>query len=78
LHAQVQRAERSNRIEAGQVVPLDLVRARLSTVFVTSRQNLLMLPGRVAPQLEGESRAVIKEKLRAEVYAALAPAMDCS
>jgi phage terminase Nu1 subunit (DNA packaging protein) len=72
LQAQAARAERRNLIESGQVVPLDLMRARLSTAIVTARQNLLQLPGRVAPQLEGEPRLVIKEKLRAEVYAALA------
>ena len=72
LHAQVQKAERQNLIASGEVVPFEVMRARLSNMIVTARQNLLNLPARVAPQLEGELRLVIKEKLRAEIYAALA------
>jgi phage terminase Nu1 subunit (DNA packaging protein) len=72
LHAQVQKAERQNLIASGEVVPLDVMRSRLSTVILQARQNLLQLPTRIAPQLEGEPRLLIKEKLRAEIYAALA------
>ena len=72
LTAQAQRAERLNLIASGEVVPLDVLRDRLSTIIVQTRQNLLQLPARVAPQLEGEPRAVIKERLRAEIHAALA------
>jgi hypothetical protein len=59
-------------LESGEVVPLEVMRARLSTAIVTARQNLLQLPARIAPQLEGEPRMVIKAKLTQEVYAALA------
>ena len=52
-------------------MPIEMLRARLSTAIVAARAQLLNLPGRIAPQLEGEPRAVIKEKLRVEVYAAL-------
>jgi hypothetical protein len=72
LQAQVQRAERRNLIESGQVLPIAVMRETLGTAFMTCRQNLLNLPARVAPQLEGETRLVIKEKLRAEIHAALA------
>jgi phage terminase Nu1 subunit (DNA packaging protein) len=72
LQAQVQKAERQNLISSGELVPIEVMRTRLSTVILQARQNLLMLPGRIAPQLEGEPRMVIKEKLRVEVHAALA------
>src|ERR1035441_4235322 len=67
LIAQSERAERINKIEAAEVVPIEAMRARVSTMIVTARQNLLNLPARVAPQLEGEPRLVIKEKLRLEI-----------
>jgi len=69
LHAQVQKAERQDLIASGELVPIEVMRGRLSTMIVQARQNLLQLPARVAPQLEGEPRLVIKEKLRAEVTA---------
>jgi hypothetical protein len=72
LEAQREKLVRQNLIASGEVVPLEVMRARLSTAIVTARAQLLNLPGRVAPQLEGETRLVIKEKLRAEIYAALA------
>src|SRR5664279_2483624 len=72
LEAQREKLVRQNLIASGEVVPIEVLRARLSTIIVQCRQNLLQLPGRVAPQLEGEPRVVIKAKLTQEVYAALA------
>jgi hypothetical protein len=63
---------RRNLIESGEVVPLEVMRASMGTMIVQARQNLLNMPARIAPQLEGETRSVIKEKLRLEIYRALA------
>jgi signal transduction protein with GAF and PtsI domain len=67
LEAQREKLVRQNLIESSQVVLIEVLRARLSTAIVAARAQLLNLPGRIAPQLEGESRPVIKEKLRVEV-----------
>jgi hypothetical protein len=71
LEAQREKLARENAEAQGQLIPLDVLREKLSASFLICRQNLLQLPARIAPQLEGETRVMIKEKLRLEIYAAL-------
>ena len=55
----------------GELIPLELFRSTMSGMILTARQQLLQLPGRVAGELEGEPRHVIKHKLTLAVHAAL-------
>lgn len=55
----------------GSVIPVDVFENTLSQMVTQARQQLLQLPGRAAPQLEGEPRAVIKSKLTEQIHSAL-------
>lgn len=54
-------------IKRGEVVPIQVVEDAITGVVASARQQLLALPGRIAPQLEGETRAVIKARLATAV-----------
>jgi len=71
LNAQKDKLTRENAEALGQLVPLDVFREQMSGMILTARQRLLQMPDRIAPQLEGESRAIIKERLRGEIHLAL-------
>lgn len=71
LEAQAEKVERENHVSAGALVPIGEYVRRSAVMITIVRQHMLQLPGRVAPQLEAEPRAVIKAKLTAAVYAAL-------
>jgi hypothetical protein len=64
--AQISLAERR-----GELIPISVFAERMGAMISTARQQLLQLPARVAPSLEGENRAVIKDKLTRAVNAAL-------
>lgn len=55
----------------GELVPISLFQDAMAKVVMAARQQMLALPARVAPQLEGENRMVIKTKLQEEVRLAL-------
>lgn len=71
LETQREKLARENAEAQGQLVPLEVFAQRMASMITIARQNLLQMPGRIAPQLEAEPRAVIKEKLRAEIYSVL-------
>jgi phage terminase Nu1 subunit (DNA packaging protein) len=72
LEAQREKLVRENAQCSGQLIPLTVYTKCVATMITTAQAQLLSLPARVAPQLEGESRMVIKERLRREIHAALA------
>lgn len=55
----------------GLLIPLQSVRDVTGKIISEARQQLLQLPGRIAPQLEGETGVHIKIKLTDAVHAAL-------
>jgi phage terminase Nu1 subunit (DNA packaging protein) len=55
----------------GEVIPIKVFEDTLGRMVTQARQQLLQLPGRAAPVLEGEPRAVIKSKLTTLIHAAL-------
>ncbi len=67
LRVQRERDEIRLAKERGELIPLETFRAEVSEAFRTVRDRLLSLPARMAPQLEGESRGVIFERLDAEI-----------
>lgn len=69
--AQADLAEIELTEKRGQVVPIAVLENSLTQVIANARQNLLMLPGRIAPELEGEARAVIKARLSQSIHTAL-------
>src|SRR5436305_1881441 len=58
LEAQALKVERENRVADRELVPIGEYRRRMVAMITTARTRLLHLPGRVAPQLVGESQAV--------------------
>ncbi len=68
LRANADSAEMELAQKRGELIPIEVFRVEMGSMITTLRANLLNLPGRVAPQLEGENRAVIKHKLRNEVF----------
>lgn len=69
--AQADLAEIELTEKRGQVVPIAVLEYSLTQVIANARQNLLMLPGRIAPELEGEARAVIKARISKSIHEAL-------
>lgn len=69
--AQADLAEIELTEKRGQVVPIAVLEYSLTQVIANARQNLLMLPGRIAPELEGETRAVIKARVAQSIRDAL-------
>ena len=53
--------------QRGELIPIDFYRELTAAHCMTLRQNFLLLPSRIAHQLEGENRATIKEKLNQAV-----------
>ncbi len=47
----------------GQLIPVSIYRELVTTLCTSIRQRFLILPSRIAPQLEGENRITIKAKL---------------
>jgi phage terminase Nu1 subunit (DNA packaging protein) len=70
--AQADQAELELAKMRGTLVPIAEYKRRMSRFVTQARQQLLQLPGRAAPQLEGDPRAVIKSKLYTLTCAALA------
>ncbi len=70
--AQAAAAELELQKARGQAVTIQVFRETLAGILLPVRQQLLALPSRVAPQLEGENRAVIKTRLQHALHAALA------
>ena len=46
-----------------ELIPIDIYRQRVSAHHSVVRQNILALPGQIAPQLEGLARSEIKARL---------------
>ena len=55
----------------GQLIPVSYHREILTTLCMSIRQRFLILPPRIAPQLEGENRSTIKTKLDQAIRGAL-------
>ncbi len=55
----------------GELIPIALYEELVTGHVMAARQRLLILPSRIAPQLEGEDRATIKTKLDQAVRGAL-------
>jgi phage terminase Nu1 subunit (DNA packaging protein) len=55
----------------GRVIPIETMERTLTAVITQARQLLLALPGRIAHELEGETRVVIKSRLMNGIRAAL-------
>ncbi|MCI0620288.1 MAG: hypothetical protein L0387_01200 [Acidobacteria bacterium] len=70
--AQAATAELELQKARGQAVTVEVFQETLVGILMPVRQQLLALPGRVAPQLEGENRTVIKTRLQHAVQTALA------
>lgn len=47
----------------GKVIPIEMMERAVTAVITQARQLLLALPGRIAHELEGEGRVVIKSRL---------------
>lgn len=56
----------------GELLPVAFFERLMVQMITQGRQQLLQLPDRVAPELEGESRATIKTKLVEAIHRALA------
>jgi len=67
LEAQAVKAERENWAAAGELVPIAEYKRRSAAMITQTRQRLLQLPGRLAPQLEDQSGSMIRTKLLTEV-----------
>jgi phage terminase Nu1 subunit (DNA packaging protein) len=72
LNVRVEDVEHELAEKKGELVPVSLMRQPMGVMILQSRQQLLMLPARIAPSLEGESRNVIKAKLAHAIHGALA------
>lgn len=72
IKAQADREELELSARRAELMPVALYGERIAAFTMTVRQRLLMLPARVAPQLEGENRVVIKAKLEQAVRGTLA------
>ena len=55
----------------GELIPIALYRELMINGVMAARQRFLILPARIAPQLEGENRATIKTKLDQAIRGAL-------
>ena len=55
----------------GQLIPVSYYRELVTTLCTSIRQRFLILPSRIAPQLEGENRIEIRAKLDQAVRGAL-------
>jgi len=55
----------------GELIPIALYEELVTGHVMAARQRFLILPSRIAPQLEGEDRATIKAKLDQAVRGAL-------
>lgn len=71
LQTETERREIDLALRRGQLIPLSVFEETMGGMIRTARQRLLQLPGRIAPQLEGEPRALIKHKLTLAVHDAL-------
>ena len=72
LKAQADDAEIELSKKRGELLPLDVFEQEMGNMISTMRQNVLNLPGRLAPRLVGEtSQGKIREVVRGEVYRAL-------
>ena len=71
LEARSEGAEIDLAERRGELIPLELFRSTMSGMILTARQQLLQLPARIAPSLEGENRNNIKLKLTVAIHGAL-------
>ena len=69
--AKADRAELDLSVARGQLIPIEVFEERLSAMIMAARQQLLALPARIAPRLEGEDRSSIKSDLESELKHAL-------
>jgi phage terminase Nu1 subunit (DNA packaging protein) len=69
IAAQAERAERINRIEAGEVIPADEAKAEWLDIVLTIRTRLLAVPARVAAAHPGNPQIVAT--LERELHSAL-------
>lgn len=61
--ARAERTEMENQVRRGELIPLAIYGEKLEEVTLVFRQGVLRLP-QLAPELEGESIASIREKLK--------------
>lgn len=71
LEVRTQQAEAELAAQQGTLIPLEVFSAQMSAMISIARQQLLQLPARIAPGLEGEPRHIIQHKLKLAIHAAL-------
>ena len=69
--AQADREELELQKARAEVIPIAVFEERMAAMITQARQRLLMLPSRVAGELEGEPRLEIKQRLTRALYAVL-------
>jgi phage terminase Nu1 subunit (DNA packaging protein) len=68
---QAELAETELAERRGTLVSLELFEERLALMVTSARQRILLLPGRLAPELEGLTRDQIKAKLTTAIHQVL-------
>ncbi|HXE90479.1 MAG TPA: hypothetical protein VNK82_05885 [Terriglobales bacterium] len=71
LKASADLAEMELAEKRGELVPVEAFKRVMGNMIAVVRSQLLGLPGRVAHQLEGEPRHVIRKRLTDQVHVAL-------
>jgi len=71
IKAQADQAELDLSRSRGELIPITYHEECLSTLFMALKQRILTF-GRIAPQLEGENRTVIRAKLDEAAFGLLA------
>lgn len=69
--AQAELAEIELAAKRGALIPISEFGRTMAQMVTQARQNLLQMPGRVAHELEGEDRVMIKHKLIEAVHKCL-------
>lgn len=70
--AQAEKQEMENALRSGQLADVRDVEQAWADMILACRAKLLVLPGKLAPQLQNVAQAtVIEARIRAEVYQAL-------
>jgi phage terminase Nu1 subunit (DNA packaging protein) len=67
--AQAERAERQNRLEAGELAPIAAVRDEWANIAVQIRTRLLAIPSRIAARHPGNAKLIAD--LEKEIESAL-------
>jgi phage terminase Nu1 subunit (DNA packaging protein) len=64
--AQAERAERQNRVEAGELAPIPEVQAEWSDIIVQIRTRLLAIPARLASRHPGNEKLIADLEIEIE------------